>query len=234
MGTYSRTSQVPFAPPYGVLALNVTTGEEYWFFPTAGSVPASPAIAGPRLIAPAKDGNVYAIDRATGTLDWQALVDAGISSPAVHGDTVFVGGGAFGGNGLVVALDVTSGTRRWSFAPNGPVQASITYAYGEVLFATNSAHGTVYAVNATTGTLIWSFEPSPAEYILGAPVVADGVVFAPSDNGHVYALGQSVAAPVAMPASLSPWVYLGVPIVVAAVIAIAVAFAFRRRPRRGL
>ena len=233
MGTYNTTSQVTFDPPYGVLALNATTGEESWFFPTAGSVAASPAIAGPRLIAPAKDGNVYAIDRATGTLDWQALVDAGISSPAVHGDTVFVGGGAFGGNGLVVALDVTSGARRWSFAPNGPVQASITYAYGEVLFATNSAHGTVYAVNATTGTLIWSFEPSPAEYILGSPVVAYGFVFAPSDNGHVYALGRSLGTPVPTPASLSPWVYLGAPIAVAAVIAVLVAFAFRRRPRHG-
>src|SRR3989454_534448 len=233
-GTYTATSQVPFAPPYGVLALNAATGEENWFFPTAGSVAASPAIVGPRLIAPSKDGNVYAINRATGTLIWQVSADAGISSPAASRGTVFIGGGAFGGNGLVVALDATTGTRRWSFAPNGPVQASITYVDGQVLFATNAAHGTVYALNATSGTLIWSFEPSPAEYILGSPVVADGIVFAPSDNGHVYALGQSVAAPVAMPAPLSPWVYLGVPIVVAAVIAVAVAFAFRRRPRRGL
>src|SRR3989454_7473625 len=233
MGTYNTTSQVTFEPPYGVLALNAASGEENWFFPTAGSVAASPAIAGPRLIAPSKDGNVYAINRATGTLAWQAQVDAGISSPAVSGGIVFVGGGAFGGNGLVVALDVTTGVRRWSFAPNGPVQASITYADGKVLFATNSAHGTVYALNATSGTLIWSFEPSPAEYILGSPVIADGLVFLPSDNGHVYALGQSVAAPVAMPTSLSPWVYLGAPIAVAAVIAVLVAFAFRRRPRSG-
>src|SRR2546426_842364 len=233
MGTYNTTSQVTFDPPYGVLALNAATGEENWFFPTAGSVAASPAIVGPRLIAPSKDGNVYAINRATGTLIWQARVDAGISSPAVSGATVFVGGGAFGGNGLVVALDVTTGARRWSFAPNGPVQASITYADGKVVFATNAAHGTVYALNATSGTLLWSFEPSPAEYILGSPVVADGVVFAPSDNGHVYALGQSPAAPIARPASLSPWVYLGAPIVVAVVIAVLVVFAFRRRPRRG-
>src|SRR2546426_4933091 len=148
MGTYNTTSQVTFDPPYGVLALNAATGEENWFFPTAGSVAASPAIVGPRLIAPSKDG-------------------------------------------------------------------------------------TVYAINATGGTLIWSFEPSPAEYILGSPVVADGIVFAPSDNGHVYALGQSLAAPVTTPTSLSPWVYLGAPIAVAAVIAVLVAFAFRRRPRRG-
>jgi outer membrane protein assembly factor BamB len=233
MGTYNTTSQVTFDPPYGVLALNATTGAEDWFFPTAGSIAASPAIAGSRLIVPSKGGDVYAIDRETGTLDWQVSVDAGISSPAISGSTAFIGGGAFGGNGRVVALDVTTGARRWSFAPNGPVQASITYADGKVLFATNTAHGTVYAVNATSGALVWLFEPSPAEYILGSPVVADGIVFAPSDNGHVYALGPSLASSLPIPTSLSPWVYLGAPIVAVGLIAVLVAFAVRRRSRRG-
>src|SRR6266571_3002624 len=217
---------------HGLFALDAKTGGTLWTEPLARGF-SSPAVFDHSILVGTSNGTVYAINRATGTLAWQAQVDAGISSPAVSGSTVFVGGGAFGGNGLVVALDVTTGVRRWSFAPNGPVQASITYADGKVLFATNSAHGTVYALNATTGSLVWSFEPSPAEYILGSPVVADGVVFAPSDNGHVYALGQSLAAPNSMPASLSPWVYLGAPIVVAAVIAVLVVLAFRRRPRRG-
>src|SRR2546426_2878001 len=104
MGTYNTAGKVTSGPPYGVLALNTTTGEENWFFPTAGSVAASPAIAGPRLIAPAKDGNVYAIDRATGTLDWRALPGPRVSSPAVHRGTHIFGGGGLGGNGLVVAL----------------------------------------------------------------------------------------------------------------------------------
>src|SRR2546428_8295824 len=115
MGTKNTTSEVTFDPPYGVLALNAATGEENWFFPTAGSVAASPAIAGPRLIAPSKDGNVYAINRATGTLIWQARVDAGISSPPVSGGLGFVGGGPVGGKGLVVAPDVTKGIRLWPF-----------------------------------------------------------------------------------------------------------------------
>ena len=233
MGTYNTTSQVTFDPPYGVLALNATTGEAKWFFHTAGSVAASPAVAGPRLIVPSKDGHVYAIDRETGNLAWNVSVDAGISSPAIFGGTVFVGGGSFGGDGRVVALDAATGALRWSFAPNGPVQASLTYADGKVIFATNAAHGRVYALNATSGASVWSFEPSPAEYILGSPVVADGIVFAPSDNGHVYALGPSFANPTPTPSSLSPWLYLGAPIAVVGVIAVLVGFAVRRRSRRG-
>src|SRR3989442_683670 len=135
MGTYNTTSQVTFDPPFGVLALDATSGAERWFYPTTGSVAASPAIAGPRVLAPSKDGNVYAIDRASGALDWTASVGAGISSPAVAENTVFVGGGAFGGGGRVWALDLGTGSPKWSFTPNGPVQASITYARGTVVFA---------------------------------------------------------------------------------------------------
>jgi outer membrane protein assembly factor BamB len=186
MGLYNTTNQVSFNPPYGVVALDSETGMQKWFFTTPGSVAASPAIAGSHLIVPSKDGHVYAIDRLTGILAWKTSVDAGISSPAVFRDTVYVGGGSFGLGGRVVALDVATGSQRWSFTPNGPVQASITYAGGKVFFATNTAEGTVYALNATTGSVTGSFTPAPSEYILGSPVVAHGTVFVVSDNGHVY------------------------------------------------
>ncbi|TLZ55540.1 MAG: hypothetical protein E6K15_07760 [Methanobacteriota archaeon] len=231
MGRYNTTSQVSFDPPYGVLSLDAATGQERWFFPTGGSVAASPAVAGPNLIAPAKDGTVYSLNRSTGALAWEASVDAGISSPAVFGDTVFVGGGSFGRPGRVVALSLVNGYLKWSFTPNGPVQSSITYAGGRVVFATNEDNGTVYALNAETGVPVWSFEPSPRDYILGSPVVADGVVYAPSDNGHVYALG---------PAGLdqnpqgSPGVVLiGGGILGAGILVGAVWILVRRRSRSG-
>src|SRR6266704_3100096 len=151
MGTYNTTSQVTFDPPHGVLALDAATGAEKWFFETGGSVAASPAIAGSRLIAPSKDGNVF--------------------------------------------------------------------------FATNTAHGSIYALNATTGAPVWSFEPSPSEYILGSPVAADGMVFAPSDNGHVYALGPAIrlAEPIFIPVLIGLGV-LGLAIGVTA----AVVFVWKR------
>ena len=236
MGTYNTTSQVTFDPPFGVLALDATSGAERWFYPTAGSVAASPAIAGPRVLAPSKDGNVYAIDRATGALDWTASVGAGISSPAVAESTVFIGGGAFGGGGRVWALDLGTGSPKWSFTPNGPVQASITYARGTVVFATNTANGTVYAVNAGNGTEAWRFKPNPPEYILGSPVVAEAAVFVPSDNGHVYALGElprTGPPPPFQPSLLFYLVALGGPLGIIAVVVIVVAVLVHRRSRRG-
>jgi hypothetical protein len=46
----------------------------------------------------------------------------------------------------------------------------------------------VYCLDAATGEVVWEFAPTPAQYILGSPSFADGMVFAPSDNGHLYAL----------------------------------------------
>ena len=236
MGTYNTTSQVTFDPPFGVLALDATSGAERWFYPTTGSVAASPAIAGSRVLAPSKDGNLYAIDRASGTLDWTASVGAGISSPAVAESTVFVGGGAFGGGGRVWALDLGTGSPKWSFTPNGPVQASITYARGTVVFATNTANGTVYAVNAGNGTVAWTFKPNPPEYILGSPVVAEAAVFVPSDNGHVYALMELLRTgppPSVQPSLLFYLLAFGGPLGIIAVVVIVVAVLARRRSRRG-
>lgn len=191
VGRYNTTTQITFDPPYGLLALDARTGAERWSFPTGGSVAASPLVDESLVFVPAKDGVVYAIDRDTGGEVWRANVGAGVSSPAIKGDTLFVGGGAFGGSGRVVALNGSTGAIRWSFTPNGPVQASITYADGKIFFSTNTADGTIYALNASSGETVWTYTPSPTQFILGSPVVSDGILYAPSDNGHVYGIAVS-------------------------------------------
>jgi eukaryotic-like serine/threonine-protein kinase len=227
MGSYNTTSQVGFDPPYGVIALDAEGGHEKWFFPTSDSVAASPAIAGSRLLVPAKDGTVYAIDRANGTLDWKAAVDAGISSPAVFRDTLFVGGGTFGGSGRVVALAVANGSMEWSFTPNGPVQGSIAYADGRLFFTTNTAAGTVYALNATTGGVTGSFTPAPAEYILDSPIVAHGTLFVGSDNGHVYRLQDRAAGTTFFGGSVDVIAILAVSAIVVAAVAVLIVWRIR-------
>jgi len=230
IGKYNTTTQITYEPPYGLLALDASTGSPLWFYATNASVAASPLVTGSEVIFPAKNGFVYALDAAHGTLLWQANVAAGVSSPALIGSAVVVAGGSFGTGGRVSALDAASGAVLWTFAPDGPVQSSVAAADGEVFFSTNTANGTVYALNATTGSRLWSYTPSPAQYIFGSPVVADGMVFAPSDNGHVYAFQGGL--PIGIPEF--PWV--SVLLAGTAVVLVAVAFVFvvwitRRRGR---
>jgi len=188
IGMYNTTTQITYDPPYGLLALDATSGSERWFAPTEGPVAASPVVVGSNVIVPSKDGFVYAWDRMLGRPAWRTAAGAGVSSPAAHDGMVFVAGGSFGGSGNLTALDASTGAPKWVASPGGPVQSSVTYADGELFFSTNEARGTIYAVDAASGHLIWNYTPSPPQYILGSPVVADGLVFAPSDNGHVYAI----------------------------------------------
>ncbi len=190
IGLYNTTTQVTYGPPYGVLALDAANGTQRWFSPLNGSVAASPIFAGSSLFVPSKDGYLYALDPTTGSVQWRRAVSAGVSSPALRGDTLYVAGGSgsFGGPGLVTALNVSTRTTELTFAPNGGVQTAVTWSNGLVFFSTNVANGTIYALDGATGDVVWSYTPSPHQYIFGSPVVADGTVFAPSDNGHIYAI----------------------------------------------
>jgi len=196
MGRYNTTTQVTFDPPYGVLAL-WTNGAQAWFYPTGGPVAASPLIHGTLAIVPCRDRYVYAIDWRTGQRVWRTVVGESVSSAALHGDTLFVGTGSFIEFGHVQALNATTGEYLWSYDTNGvAVQSSLAYADGKVFFSTNGRYGEIVALNATTGREVWSHTPDPPDFILGSPVVSNGTVYAPSDNGHVYAFrqeGSSVA-----------------------------------------
>ena len=64
------------------------------------------------------DGNVYALNAATGAKLWSYTTGYVVtSSPAVANGVVYVGSG----DGNVYALNATTGTRLWSFTTAGQV-----------------------------------------------------------------------------------------------------------------
>lgn len=116
-GTYSAYSTVPAVGDYLVftgsgssVAIGRELGARAWSA-TAGSV-ASHALAGDRLIAATTEGEVLALSRRLGTVEW--AVDGATGTPVVTDRSVLLRGPS-GRTGpvRVVALDREDGSTRW-------------------------------------------------------------------------------------------------------------------------
>lgn len=136
-----------------------------WQFHTSGQVISSPAVVGATIYAGSTDGNLYALDRESGTLKWKFEAKSRIaSSPAVSGGLVYFG--AY--NGVFYAVDAATGQQKWKFQTGG-----------ERRFAAPHLHGSTPAAESM---------PDPWDCYLSSPVVWRGVVYFGSGDGHIYAL----------------------------------------------
>ena len=133
-----------------------------------------------------------------------------IASPAVQGDTLFVGSTG----GMMYALDRGNGTEKWKFNAKARIASSPAIAGGLVYFG--AFDGNFYALDETAGDLKWKFKtagehrfsaahlhgsqpatetmPDPFDCYLSSPVVANGVVYFGSGDGNVYALDAAGGA----------------------------------------
>ncbi len=76
----------------GLMAFNLTTGREQWFFSTRGEDMASPTVAGGYVFETTGDGRLVAVKAATGHLAWSLPIGGfdSRSSVLVVGSTVYV------------------------------------------------------------------------------------------------------------------------------------------------
>lgn len=138
-------------------------------------------------------------------IKWQFHTDGQVlSSPAVAGDTLYVGSG----DHFLYALDLAAGTVKWKFKTESQIASSPAVSAGLVYFG--SFDGNVYAVDAATGQLKWKFKtggerrfaakhlhgaepaaetmPDPFDFYLSSPVVWNGGVYFGSGDTNIYAL----------------------------------------------
>jgi outer membrane protein assembly factor BamB len=151
----------------------------------------SPAVANGKVFFGSGDGNIYAVDAATGLLQWKhATKDVVHASPAVVGNTVYIGSW----DSWLHALDTDTGQPRWSFksgedpALHNQVgfQSSAAVVDGTVYVGCRDAH--VYAVDAATGRKLWDY-PTSKSWVIGTPAVGNGMVYVgTSDSSRFMAL----------------------------------------------
>jgi outer membrane protein assembly factor BamB len=103
--------------------------------------------------------------KATWTYSSSANV---ISTPAIINNEVVFGNQ----NGLIEALDLSSGKRKWNFKTNGPIFSSPAVSNNKIVIG--SADDLIYCIDAK-GKLQWKFKSDAS--VLGSPLIENNVVY---------------------------------------------------------
>ena len=136
-----------------------------WKFATGDRVISSPVWQDGVVYFGSDDGNVYAVDAATGVQKWKYTTGGPVpSTPAVAGGLVYAGSY----DGKFYALNAQTGKARWKFVTGG-----------ERRFEAKGLHG-MQPKNQTY--------PDPFDVFLSSPVVAESKVYFGSGDGNLYAL----------------------------------------------
>jgi eukaryotic-like serine/threonine-protein kinase len=176
-----------------------------WKFPTGDRVVSSPVWQDNVLYFGGDDGNVYAVDAATGNQIWKHATGGPVpSTPAVVNGIAYVG--SYDGN--FYALNAKTGGTKWKFATGGERRfeakglnglqpknqtmadpfdvflSSPIVAQGAVYFG--SGDGNLYALDAASGELRWKFPTG--DVVHSSPAYASGVLFFGSWDSFFYAV----------------------------------------------
>ena len=157
----------------------------------------SPAVSNGVVYFGSGDGNVYALDAATGTLKWKFQTgDVVHASPALAEGLLFIGSW----DTYFYALDAASGAEKWRFKTGDDpvmhnqtgIQSSAAVANGVVYFGCRDSK--LYALDALTGARKWVAD-NKGSWVIGSPAVKDGkVYFSTSDGGLFHGVDARTGA----------------------------------------
>lgn len=136
------------------------------------------------ILVGSDDNHLYAIDAETGVEKWKFMAGDKIwTTPVIANNLVYFGSH----DRTVYALELRSGNVKWQFSTGGAIVARPLVWRDMVLIG--SFDRRLYALDAKTGTEVWTFDGSDNWFWAGA-TASNNLVFAPSMDGHVYALDR--------------------------------------------
>jgi len=170
---------------HGTLPKGETMPDPFDFFLS------SPAVWNRIVYFGSGDGNIYALDTASGALKWKfATGDVVHASPAIADGTLYIGSW----DSWFYALDAATGVVKWRFKTGEDpvihnqvgIQSSAAVSDGTVYFGCRDSN--LYAVDAATGKRRWVYN-NKGSWVIASPALRDGRVYAAtSDTGLFYAL----------------------------------------------
>jgi outer membrane protein assembly factor BamB len=179
-----------------------------WKFPTGDRIVSSPVWSDGTIYFGGDDGNIYAVEAASGRQLWKHTTGGPVpSTPAVNDGTLY----AVSYDGKLYALDAHTGGTRWKFATGGERRfegkglngwqpknqtipdpfdvflSSPVVAEGAVYFG--SGDGNLYAVDTTTGELRWKYQTG--DVVHASPAYANNTLYFGSWDSYFYAVNAA-------------------------------------------
>jgi outer membrane protein assembly factor BamB len=197
-------------PQNTIFAVNARTGQPVWHYQTtkygdsdigAGitiSPPGKNGFADGVAYAPAKDGYVYALDLAKGTLIWrhslgsyQGVPNESLACAALDGNTLIVGN-AVG----MTSFNAHTGAARWAFknpvisqiSPAGPAEEvgspAISGPAGHEVIAASDLGGVLRVLSLSNGAQQYAYQTG--SWITSGPAVSGSDIVVGSTDGYLY------------------------------------------------
>jgi eukaryotic-like serine/threonine-protein kinase len=203
-----RNGVVYAASGYGdLVAYTAAKGEVLWRFHVSQATYGTPVIfentvfvssfevIGPpdTLERPPTQGNLYAVDTATGQERWSLPISSSDAQPAISDGVLYITGMDVAGDSIY-ALNAVNGDTIWRLREPDHHFTNVV-AGGEVIYA-STYEGKVFALNSGDGSVLWQVDTRKA--VLGDPIGTNDSVVVSSADGAIFALGQdlSLATPV--------------------------------------
>lgn len=156
-------------------------GRTAWLWKAAGSLLATPLLAGDTLYVPGSDGLLTALNRITGEVRWQTdLREELTTSPAIAEGRLFV----MSSEDAVTAVELETGKSLWKFRRERPggftLRGNARPVVAHGLVYTAFADGTVAALKPSDGAARWVRTLGTGDYL-----DVDSVA-APADDPRIY------------------------------------------------
>jgi outer membrane protein assembly factor BamB len=146
-----------------------------------GAFESTPVVADGFVYAADLDGNVYALELATGQKRWQYQTGSSFqASPAVWNKRLYIGDV----DGKFHCVDVTSGKQVWVFEAQAEIDGSANFYGTRVLFGSQDA--TLYCLDAADGKLVWKH--SIADQIRCTPTIIEGRAFVAGCDSRLHVI----------------------------------------------
>jgi len=132
-----------------VVSLATGTGTVRWSFDAGAPIPASPALAGDRLVFSDAEGVLHVLDSESGKE--YARIETGVllTSPLLVADMAVVGGA----DGSVSAYDLRSGSAAWKVSLEGKILGAPSFRSGKVFAGTST--GIAASLSIEDGKIAW-------------------------------------------------------------------------------